>query len=219
MPEAKDFQFRLGFDHNEQIKICTAQLEALRDGFEAHWEKLSNDDGYMKEYKNLAKHIIRVSSESCDHQHTVDFVTKSVLAHLELSAQTANRALMGHLRDSKKLAHEHMVPIQAALKHLLSLKGERLEEPLRKVGYRALILRSEADEHLDRRGNPLRNNVPQEVIEHGVPLQFWGLARYEKAVLFDELEPITQRAKDLHAAYEPERNKVRSVMGLPPISA
>ncbi|GEM_PF-5975603 len=213
MPEAS--HFRADFDYEGQIKVCAHQLEALRDCFDGQWEKLLKDDGYQKEFKNLAKLLIRISSESSDHRATVDFVTKKARAHLKRqSDDDSGRMRKGHLNGSGDLAHEHMVPIQVALKYLMSLQGQSLLEPLRNIGYRALIDKPDAHGVLDRGGSLLRQNLPAGVIVDTVLPKFWGLARYDAAGLFDELEPVSPRGEALHREYGKQRQKIRRVMGL-----
>ena len=215
MSEAKASHFRVDFDYDGQIKVCAQQLETLRRDFSDTWGSLLGGEGFRKEFKLIAKLLIRISSESHDHRATVDFVTKKAQLHLKnRSDENSGKIKKDHLDGSTDLAHEHMVPVQVALEYLVSLQGQALTEPLKNIGYRALIDKPDAHGVLDRGGSLLRQKLPAGVTVKSVPPMFWGLARYDAAKLFDELDPVNKRAKDLHDAYKLRRDEFRRVMKL-----
>ncbi|MGI4721127.1 MAG: hypothetical protein ACRYGO_07985 [Janthinobacterium lividum] len=214
-----------GFDRNAQLALCAGQLEALRRTLGRDWPLLARPrvrQAGLAEAKFLAKHLIRVASESIDFYATVDFVTRDAYERLgEMRRANGDRALVGHLKNWDKLTHEHMVPGTAVLHAVCGLTPDQPILPvLDALGFRALVSGTKrkragggaTDAYLLDVEHGLKSRLPavppatllgrgyRET--SGVPLHFWPLMRYEAAGLLPALVPLNERARNLLDEYE-----------------
>jgi hypothetical protein len=217
---------RKGFNRHGQIEMCAHQLLALRNQLGERWGDLCGT-AYrcqgLGQAKKLAKHLIRVASESTDHLCTVDFVSVGAVQELTFlrDEHPKKQALQGHLADSLRLTHEHMVPGDVVIKELTSRRTkdsvEYYIELLEAYSYRALISKAlsatdqSAESDITRLDKKYKQRLPvlQETsfakLGHNnlreLPFRFHPLLRYDAAGLLDQLIPVSARAKRLISDY------------------
>ena len=224
-PDLKWLKWNDTFKATNQIALCASQLEMLRTSLGDKWPllcKAGARQAGLAEAKALAKLIIRVASESVDFYATVDFITTSAYLRLEgMRSTNGGRSLIGHLKNSSQLAHEHMVPGNAVLQAVCGLKPDAPVLPmLEALCFRALVSTAkrdgddsnETDLYLLDRTYGLKSVLPAicspTLIERGfrevgeVPFHFWPLMRYEAAGLLPNLIPMSGRARELLDAYK-----------------
>lgn len=214
-----------GFEPAQQLALCASQLEMLRSSLGAKWPLLDKPrvrHAGLAEAKFLAKHLIRVASESVDFYATVDFITNDAYDRLDdMRRASGDRSLIGHLKNWDKLTHEHLVPGTAVLHALCGLKPDEPVLPaLDALSFRALVSgtkrknagRSATDAYLLDVEYGLKSKLPSalpaRLREQGlhewsqVPYRYWPLARYEAAGLLAALIPVTERARTLLDGYD-----------------
>jgi hypothetical protein len=212
------------FNRAAQLAMCARQLHMLRRTLGDKWPLLRQDDARdagLAEAKDLAKRLIRVASESVDFYATVDFITQAAHGRLEdMRQESGGRSLIGHLNNTERLTHEHMVPGKVVLDTLTTLKpGARILPVLEALSFRALVSKSPTgstgwqltDAYLLDVEFKLKCRLPAlqdtSLGARGfrtmdeVPFAFWPLMRYEATGLLDGLIPVNQRARDLLGAY------------------
>jgi hypothetical protein len=214
-----------GFDRDLQIALCTDQLESLRERHAQLWVQLATPKptraSGLRELKDIVKHHIRHASESTDFYATVDFITQSVHRLLSQRCGSRKMGLLQHLYDWDIVSHEHMVPGEFVFREFTSansrFQGKPLLEPMAKWSLRALVAGTKrkrkegtaAPSEVQALGGPLESDMPCPAAVYGmpgltlerIPLEFYGLVRYEAAGLADELIPVSARARDLWPAY------------------
>jgi hypothetical protein len=217
---------RKGFDRHGQIKMCAHQLLALKDQLGERWRDLCGTPHRSQglgQAKKLAKHLIRVASESTDHLCTVDFVSAGAVRELAFlrDEHPRKQALQGHLADSLRLTHEHMVPGDVVINELTSRRTkdtiEYYTELLEAYSYRALISKTisateqSAESDITRLDKEYKQRLPflQDTsfskLGHNnlgeLPFRFHPLLRYDAVGLLDQLIPVSARAKRLILDY------------------
>jgi hypothetical protein len=215
-----------GFNRHAQIEMCALQLLALRSHLGSKWEDLCGTPHRSRglgQAKKLAKHLIRVASESTDHLCTVDFVSAAAVRELAYlrDEHPKKQALLRHLADSTRLTHEHMVPGDVVIKELTSrrINGslESYIEVLEAYSYRALISKAPANRDqseqsdISRLDKDFKKRLPSIRETHyakwgfkslaELPLRFHPLLRYDAAGLLEQLIPVSGRAKILFSEY------------------
>lgn len=215
-----------GFNRHAQIEMCARQLLALRNHLGNRWEDLCGTPHRSRglgQAKKLAKHLIRVASESTDHLCTVDFVSAAAVRELSYLREEhpKKQALQRHLADSTRLTHEHMVPGDVVIKTLTSRRVngslESYIELLEAYSYRALISKTPAgqgqsqESDIRRLDKDFKKRLPsiqetpyaklgfKSLAE--LPFRFHPLLRYEAAGLLEQLIPVSARAKTLFSGY------------------
>lgn len=221
-----------GFDRAQQLRLCAGQLEYLRREWAAEWSDLcagqASAPAGLAEFKKQVKQHIHQASESVDVHTTVDFITRGVRERLNhLSSRHRNqKSLLSHLTNSEFFVHEHMVPTEAAFSVLtnpaLSFYTRPFAETLGQLCFRALVTKrpkgvlSEEKFDIERLDSPqYRQGLPDpaELLRRPgltleeVPLEFYGLMRYEAAGLYDELIPARPRAADTLLRYAAYRSR------------
>jgi hypothetical protein len=223
-PDVSWLAWNRSFDLAGQLALCAGQLEMLRQTLGPTWALLGKPrvrQAGLAEAKFLAKHLIRVASESVDFYATVDFITHDAYARLdEMRRANGDRSLIGHLKNWDKLTHEHMVPGTAVLHAVTGLQSEEPILPvLEALSFRALIsgtkrksaAASVTEAHVLDVQHGLKSSLPAtlpgRLLDQGfkapseVPFRFWPLMRYDAAGLLPNLVPVTGRARSLLAAY------------------
>ncbi|KFI08308.1 hypothetical protein [Massilia sp. BSC265] len=216
------------FDPAQQLAVCASQLEMLRTTLGPNWPLLDKPrarQAGLAEVKFLAKHLIRVASESVDFYATVDFITNDAYERLDgMRRASGDRSLIGHLKNWDELTHEHMVPGTAVLHAVCGLKPDAPVLPvLDALSFRALVSgtkrKSTGNNATDAYlldveyglKSKLPSVLPSRLLNQGlrewnqVPFRFWPLMRYEAAGLLPTLIPVTERARTLLDAYERAR--------------
>lgn len=188
------------FNHEIQITLCSKLIKAVLENLgEIELENIKKkkiSDIDLSTRKRLIKTLIRHSSESSNHQATVDFVTIAAL-------ETANNKAI--------LSHEHMVPCEDVFRRILDLrktkKDAELTDMMVKAGFRALIYRGDkrsANTEHNRLGGELTSEMPKS-LPPDFPLEYYPFARYEAAGIFSSLIGVSKRGIELLELYKKAR--------------
>jgi hypothetical protein len=219
--------FRQDFDHDGQALLCARHLELMREGLGTNWWEFPRESQkvarrgsvgwvegpWSREHISLAGHLIRHAGESADYPATVDYITRDVLGHIQVSRATSKRRVIGHLRQWGVFTHEHMVPGQAVLrlitdKEYPANRGE-LCPLLASLSLRALVTGTKRAKLLGSGPQEINalepkwaqrlptleempaGNWPANLYE--IPARFYGLMRYDAAGLIGALVPVSGR--------------------------
>ncbi|MBV8272948.1 MAG: hypothetical protein JO067_11830 [Cupriavidus sp.] len=221
------------FDRDAHIEMYATMLDALRSHIGDDWYRLSDEGASFHlgpEMKRTISDLIRKCSESCDHETTVDFVTKGAVREIEtrIASRPRHRVLKGDLNATGTVAHEHMCPNSEVFRCLTSQEFKLMTtaEILKLLSFRALVsgprtkaaLRpadQSAWSEVDKLDSAYASKIPTEgkVRELGKEdlLKYYPLLRYHKVGLLDDLIPVTARARRLLPEY-------RDFMGLLPVT-
>lgn len=209
------------FERENQIDLCAKLLKVLQCELKDNWAKLGTTETFQNkvETKNLIKHLIRISSESVDFPTTVDFITKNCLQILQESKNANDGiALKKHLYQWEKLSHEHMVPCEAVLAEIIQGKSE-ISKVLNASSFRALVTgpnrKGQVNEVRTLDGlysstlpDTINFDQKLKIARQNMDIDFLPLLRYEEVNLFNELIPISDRAKLLLIKYKDFKNRL-----------